>query len=763
MKASVKKGICKRLLAGAMAAVTAFSLSACGDGGKQDKEGVGQEVREFTYVPEYISLEDSENIRLYSAKLLGDSLYYDNTEYDESTSYSTRYINQYSLTEGKVVNSVKVGEGEGYTNEFQVTSDGSIYVASSSYTIDADGNYTENGVMLSAYDSQGNVLWEQSLADLMGENSYINGMALDGEKRLYLAADQNLYLLSAEGELQGEVSLENVDWISSIGAGKDGKVYVSYFDRSTEEGGTVLAEVDYNGKKLGQVYRNYPNGNDKLVPGTDHDFLVKSSDAVYGYDLATQSYEELFYWLDSDINGYFVDNMSVTEDGRIVALMNDWNTNKSEIAYLTKTKTADLPQKKQIVIGTLTGGQELLFAAVDFNKQSTDCHITIKSYMDVNDWSETSYQDAITAMNNAITSGNCPDIIALNSISVEQLANKGVFEDLTPFLEQSSKLEKDDYLENVLAACTYSGVLVGIPKTFSLSTLAGKTSEVGEEPGWTLKEMIAFANEHPGSALLDYADKSSMLSACLSLLQDSFIDWNAGTCDFTSEEFKELLEFVASFPDEFDWQNNEISTPTKLQTGAVLLNSVSVDRVRDLQMELAMFGEEATLIGYPTVDGSNGCVMQPGSLYAISAKSQNKEVAWSFIEYYLTAESNMFSWGLPSRKSEIEKQIEEDSTPQYVTDMDGNPVLDEDGNPIVQGLGGMGWDDWEYEYHYATEEEIALFRMLLENAKPLVTMDETILGFITEDAQPYFQGQKSVDKVMDEIQNRVQLYMNENR
>lgn len=37
------------------------------------------------------------------------------------------------------------------------------------------------------------------------------------------------------------------------------------------------------------------------------------------------------------------------------------------------------------------------------------------------------------------------------------------------------------------------------------------------------------------------------------------------------------------------------------------------------------------------------------------------------------------------------------------------------------------------------------------------------INIITEEAAPYFAGQKNVNEVADIIQNRVQIYVNENR
>ena len=41
--------------------------------------------------------------------------------------------------------------------------------------------------------------------------------------------------------------------------------------------------------------------------------------------------------------------------------------------------------------------------------------------------------------------------------------------------------------------------------------------------------------------------------------------------------------------------------------------------------------------------------------------------------------------------------------------------------------------------------------------------DEKIMEIITEESNAYFEGQKSAKETADVIQNRIQVYVNENR
>ncbi len=748
-----------------LSVVLAASLAACG---KQEAADAETE-KEYVYVPEYISLSEEENVNFYNMVMSGNSLYYISNSYDEESMTSETKLCEYSLeTRTATDKPIMFGETRSI-NTYAVASDGSVYTVEYEWPEGPEGSYEEKN-LLCKYDAQGAMVMEQDISKILQQDeysAYVSGISLDAEGRIYMACDEKVCLFDAQGNYQGDIAIDN-GWIQAVGTGKDGKVYMAYYDYNSQNGSNAVAELDFAAKQRGTVYANFPNSNGGrgLIPGVEKDFLINDGSRVYEYDLATQTSEEILTWLDCDINGNYVEYVGPLEDGRLVAVVSDWNTGESEIACLTKTNASEVPQKEQITIGTISDDSQLQAAAVAFNKQSDTYHINIKTYYDRNSQSENSWNDAITRLNNDIISGsNCPDIIDVSSLNVEQLAAKGVFEDLTPYLEKSTALSKDDFFENVLECYTYDGKLVSIPSTFMLSTIVGKTSEVGEEMGWTLEDMMAYSKEHPEAQLFHGASKAMMMYYMLSYNQDAFVDWATGECKFDSDEFKQVLEFVNSFPDEYEWSEDESSPPVKIQAGEVLLNMVTIYELNTIQEYEAMFGEPVTYIGYPTSDGGSGCYISASQLYAITSKSDNKDGAWAFIENFLcTEDENGYSWGLPTIKERFEKKVEEETKVEYVLDENGEPVLDENGEPIVSnGTSSIGYGDWEYTYHVVTEEEVAIIRELISVAQPASVSNDEIMNIINEEAEGYFQGQKSVDDVAGVIQSRVKLYVNENR
>ena len=175
---------------------------------------------------------------------------------------------------------------------------------------------------------------------------------------------------------------------------------------------------------------------------------------------------------------------------------------------------------------------------------------------------------------------------------------------------------------------------------------------------------------------------------------DSFIDYTTGTCSFDSPEFIKVLEFANNFPKEINY-NDESSLPAMIQSGQVLLADVYLSDVQNYQMYCLMMEEDATCIGYPTVDGSAGTYLSSHEMYGIAASSDCIDGAWAFIESVLAKDesSDMHRWQFPSRKDELEEVFAEAMKIDYQYDENGEIMYDEAGNPLQYPKTTWGYDD----------------------------------------------------------------------
>ena len=694
----------KQLLSLVLFAVLfALSLTACGSDG-----GIGREMPEWVYVPEFLSLDEMENISWYDVELKDDSLCYVSRDWDMETGNSSYTFNRYLLSDGTTSRIPLNVTEDAYVNEWALGKDGSLCtLMNAGNWDDVTQTYTQTWY-LCKFDAQGNQVFLQDITGLQeGEYSYFNGIVMDDEGRIYIVGDATLWMFDSEGKPAGETGFGGAmgGYVNDFFCGQDGNVYASVNTYGEDGLSTSLYVVDFAAKKMEEKYSDFPMGrnNGSLVQSADGKFLTNNGLAMQVFDPETQEEEALFSWLDSDINGDSVRSFSAMPDGRIAVVYQDWMNDDNGVALLTRTKSEELPEKKQIVIATMSSDQELQASAVNFNKSNDAYHVTVKQYYD---WSSgLSYEDAIANLNNDITSRNCPDLILLSSdIDVNMLAAKGVFQDLSSYLEKSAVLDRENLVESALNAYTYDGKLISIPDNFYLSTIFASRDMVGDEMGWSMEDMIVFSEANPGKELFDSVSKAEILSVCLMYNMDTFVDWSKGNCNFDSPEFKSLLEFAARFPerDEISYDAESPSTPVRIQSGEVLLLQRSVTELNQIQLYKEMFRGDVTPIGYPNTDGTSGCILIADGCYAMTAKSKTKDGAWAFIESFLTRENTRYRMGLPNDRSELERMAKEEVR-EYELDENGEILLDDEGNPVEKQVGySYGWWDFDYDCRVST-------------------------------------------------------------
>lgn len=757
----------RKFFALSLAVLTALQLVSCGSSSGDN----GAIQKEFVYVPEYVELE---NVNWFnSACGTSEGIYYSTTNWNETTGEnktSVFFLNGSTKEVKELPMDLKTGMEEGASADVQqmaVLSDGSLAIVVGSWKVTNPETYEgEQAYYLKIFSAEdGSVLAEADITkDIteLDEYAYIQYMLADGEDNIYMTSGNNKILVYGKDCKKAfDLDMPTDSWIQDMGVSKEGHVVYSIWDQTAQ--GNTFNVIDAATRSVSKTCKtNVPDtrGNKSIVPGFEKGILVNSSSGLVEYDLETETVTEVLDWLDSDINTDYVSYFTALKDGRILALTNDYSvdTPKNEAVFLTKTPYSEMPEREIITLGVMYTSQEVNSAVINFNKSNDMYRIQVIDYGS-NYSDEEEYQDALAKFNNALTSGNGPDIFDVNIVNMQMMAQKGVMEDLTPYLEADETLNREDMFESVLKAFSVNDKLYCIPTSFYIQTVIGKTAEVGETPGWTLDDLMALMESKPeGTEVFDYATREYILQMCMMYNFDSFINWETGECNLDGEEFVKVLEFANRFESQEDYQYDEDapSTPSKIQDGTLMLMSTSFSSVQEYQMQSAMFGEPITMIGYPTTKGT-GSAISGQNTYAMNAKSKNKEAAWEFIKYFISEDfyEDNHVWGFPTLISEYNKVNEEYMTPEYYTD--------ENGNQVEQSKGGWGWDDFYVDLYAATQEEVDAVTELINGCDRSYSYDTQLIQIITEEAAPFFEGQKGAQEVADIIQSRVKMYVNENR
>lgn len=600
---------------------------------------------------------------------------------------------------------------------------------------------------------------------------YFNGIASVDEHQALLAGENGLYIFDTEtGKLTGTIG--GINWAQSLMTLHDGRVAVSYFG----DNGQQLAIVDVEKGRLGESWTVQGDMYQAVVGGGDYDFYYNNGVNFFGYKLDTGKAEKLFNWINCDVDNSNLSGFTVTGDGKVIAISNEWNKNndKAETSLITMEKVpADtLPQKETLTLACQYLDWYARSEIIKFNRSHDSIRIELRDYSEYN--TDDDYEAGITKLRTEMLAGNCPDIIDLSGLPAKQLAAKGLLADLYPLLDADPELSREDFFPNVLKAMENNGKLYTTCSQFYIISTVGASSVVGTEPGWTYRELMdALAQMPDDCTVFSYSDtRTDVLQMCLVLDMDRFVNWNTGEVSFDSQEFIDLLNFAKNFPAEFDWENYEWTEEdddyNRIREGRQLLITDYMSGFDNISHLENIFGglDAFTYIGYPTSSGV-GSMLNPNSGYAISEKCQNKEAAWEFVRVFLTEEyQDENAYNIPSNIHSYNTKKTNVMTPTYIKDENGNILLNpETGEKLMESKGGY-WDnskqEWVETYFY-TQEEIDKIEEVILNTDRVYMMDSAISDIVNEQVQAFFSGQRSAEDVAKLIQSKAMIYVNEQR
>lgn len=773
----MRNRIVKRITACLLVGLAALLSAACGkDNGNSGKDALGTGGAQnaggeaddgYVYVPKFYDLPtDTEaNFVSYTDMVfVGDGLYYTySVDADESRSSEWCYIDAASPEAGPVV-LANLGEYEVWDEETIASvicaapcGEGGAVLLIENVPFAAEEQECYSIKQLAR---DGSEVFDKDITEYLrtgGDSSrYQMQMFTDEEGDIYISNDRDcVWVFDKEGNHTADIDLSNIQgYIAAVNILPDGRLGVVH---QGNDGRTLMEVCRAEQREFSETYDNLPANcyNCNLEEGPNGGLLLNGNGGLCEYSMEEKEYRELFKWAECDIVESSVRQVKMLADGRIAVFCFDWTMKAGSLIVLDKVPASEVEETKTLILGCILSGSMLQEAVVEFNKTNSEYRIEIRNYGE-------SYEDAKALMYNEIMAGNIPDMFLAEGIDVEMFAEKGLIEDLSPYLKASEEVRREDLFETVLNVYTVDDTLCAIPVTFCIQTLVGRTSEVGTEPGWTLEEMIAFAEAHPDTPILPDATKKSILNACMLFDMDSWVNYETGECFFDTPEFKKLMEFVNRYPAQRDASLPQAKV--QIMEHMALLHPFILSEFEEWQVETAVFQEPITAIGYPS-GNANGINAFGYDAVCVSSTSPYKDAAWSFIESLLAekVQESEKTWGFPIRISSFEKKLAEAMEPNYMYDENGEIVLDENGNPKEYSNYTYGYSDgFEVKIYAMTQEEADGIRYLIEHVG-IIEYDGNIGLIIVEEMEPYFAGQKSVDEAAAIIQRRVQLYLEEKR
>ena len=623
----------------------------------------------------------------------------------------------------------------------------------------------ENKFILSNLDHTGNTIRTIELKQEDGFYPYM--LKTDSVGNLYLCSYGCIRILNPEGNLVHEFSGD--EFSGEPFALSQDQIGIMNYD---ENGKRTFRPIDLETKTLADPV-SLPDNANRIYPGIDgYTFLFDNyGDTVFGVNAETGESEKIFSWMDCDISPDYINQFAVLQDGTVLALTRDYNQGNSEFELVTMklVDSSTIPQKTQLTMACLWMNTNIRAEVIKFNKASTTTRINVVDYSQYN--TNEDMQGGLTRLNTEILSGKIPDLLITDDIPVERYAAKGFLMDLWPLIDADPDLSRDDLMTHFFDSISTDGKLYEVFSSFSIETAIANGDYVGDRDGWTFEEMQQILDTmEPGAQILSqYTIRSDVFFTCLNRGLDQFIDWDSMTCSFDSEEFINILNFANSFPQEFDWENHDWETAEsdymRFKTGKQLMSQYYVASFDDMQYAMTTVGPNPVFVGFPSSNGTGNIFNCNGGI-AISASCADVNAAWSFARQFLTEEYQKSGslWQFPTNKNSFEdaaaKKME-----QYQIDYEtGEYLLDENGEKIPVDFGGWTLEDGtEFKLTPLTQAQYDQFMRLYQNTSGKSVYNQQLTEMIIAETEMFFNGEKSAKDTAALIQNKISLYLMEQR
>lgn len=610
-------------------------------------------------------------------------------------------------------------------------------------------------IYMKEFDSTGNCTHIWNLSESIGDKQ-IESVRMDETGDLYvLLAEEGekcIYVYSSQGKLKEQISgLMSVGCLRNI---RNGRIAYIYMEDDVSGSGMQFAVQTFLEAKADKKYIlpvNSIGDFEAIQDGGAYDlYYYDANYLLYGYDLEKKQGTALVNLYEAGLPINEINRFGVTENLDIFvsadASDKEGNYVGNDLYYVKPGATKS--QREELLLAVIYPDGLMMETVEEFNGSNQEYYIRIEDY---SQFEEPKKQMVLDMM-----SGKNPDIIYLSDMNLYQLINRQMLEDLTPYLESSPIKEKLD--SNIINLLSEEGRLYQICVNYTIDGIIAAKGTLADEK--MLLDDVKKMGEEEEKFIIDIS-KEELLEKIVANNFHKLMDYKAKSCQFDTEQFISMLECADALADKrLEYMDSyEVLgfVLEGIETGKAVgtrWDNSSYD-ICNYQLFSNLFQSEITVVPYPVVEESN-VGFSAGRSYGICSLSEHKEAAWSFLERQLEKEKQLRDAGggqIPINLEALEEYIKRQTAVDgYMDDMQRfiEPVEQE-----------IAISDMTISLKPASTEEALRFRELIGSIDHQSIGDEMIFNIIREEAEAYFDGEKSSQEAATVIQNRVSTYLQE--
>ncbi|MCQ2483423.1 MAG: extracellular solute-binding protein, partial [Clostridia bacterium] len=508
----------------------------------------------------------------------------------------------------------------------------------------------------------------------------------------------------------------------------------------------------------------------------DGKMYVSDNEGLYQVDYKAGTKEMIFSFTECNVNLNDISAMqplSVSDDEVIFAgsvYTTDATSSMSNETYgvYKFTRASSNPNAGKTILraaSTTYLNEAAAEAIYQFNQSSDKFFITYSNkysaaniYIDdtsdmTNDDYSLFYLKASSDLNSQLAmdlmNGEGPDII-FDSASFTQMNNSDYLVDLSEYV---SGLSSDRYYTNIFDACRTGEALYQLPISMYCNAMIAPEGASSNGKGFTFDEYISAVDEYNNGndPLIGYSGRLSVFTELLEEMETPIVDEN-GEVNLNSEEFRAICEYCAELPEMPEFGGNEDFVGSGYMyddTQMMRINTFFMYDIGSYLYDMFRSEEEMAIYGMPSYNGKGPSIGIESSV-AISASCANVDGAWEFVNTMLQDDILSKLWGMSISKNNMQLHCE-DAIESYNDEVEENLKWSTKQELISYGM----------PYEKISEADAQKALDFIESIDSVIRQDGEITTIITEEIQPFFAGQKSLDEVISIMEDKCQTVVNE--
>lgn len=470
---------------------------------------------------------------------------------------------------------------------------------------------------------------------------------------------------------------------------------------------------------------------------------------------------------------YRLQGMLALEDNEFLALYEGGKA----VRYYYDATVPTVPTEK-LTVYALRDNETIRQAISIYQAQHPNAYVDME--LGFSGGSSVTKDDALKSLNTKIMAGEGPDVLILDDMPIDSYIEKGLLEDLSPFIDSLSGEEV--LFQNIVDAVKSGDNLYTMPCEVRLPVMMADKKYASQ-----MKDIAGIADaaemlrdDNPGKDIFGFCSEKGIMRvfsmACVPawITESGELDKEAvteflkqtkriydaqmaGIDDQIVEEYQGTNDYYAEYVDgavSYD-DTDDVRTGTDYmsylggikQTVCGVIDSLepymgltSVQRVEDFR--------DAKWI---TMKGQSGNVFWAQTVMGISTASENKEQAQDFIRTCLGKENQLgLYYGLPVNQEAFEKRL-----------VPKEGEVDSDG---VYGACIVSNDEGLYvhlTWYWPDEKQMDDLRNCLKGADTVYIKNDILESAVYEEGITYIQGTQSLEEAVSAIEKKISIYMAE--